>query len=65
MLGEISQIEKDKYCISLSCGGGALVPNSCLTQTPRTVAHQAPHFMRFPRQGCENGLPFASLITQI
>ena len=53
MLSEISQIEEDKYCISFACGGGALVPNSCLIQTPKTVAHQAPLFMRFPRQGRE------------
>ena len=33
------------------------VAQSCLTVTPRTVAHQAPLSIGFPRQECWSGLP--------
>ena len=42
-------------------GGGGLVTKLCLTLvTQRTVAHQAPMSMGFPRQECFSGLPFPS-----
>ena len=40
-------------------GGGGLVARCCLTlPTPRTVAHQPPPSMRFPRRRCWQGLHF-------
>ena len=37
-----------------------LVAKLCLTLvTPWTVAHQAPLFMGFPRQGCWDKLPYS------
>ena len=43
----------------LTDGGGGLVAKSCLTSvTPRTVAHQAPLSVGFPRKQYWSELPF-------
>ena len=42
-------------------GGGDLVTKSCVwLMTPWTVAHQAPLYMKFPRQEYWSRLPFPS-----
>ena len=58
--------DKAVYCHSayltyMQSGGGGLVTKSCLTLAiTRTVAHQAPLSMGFPRQEYWSGLPFPS-----
>ena len=49
----------DNISSMLTDGGGGLVTKSCLTfVTPRTVGHQAPLSMGFPRQHYWSELPF-------
>ena len=45
----------------VTCGGGGLVAQSCLTHCKPTVALQAPLSMGFSRQEYGSGLPFPSL----
>ena len=47
--------------LGMKVGGGGLVSKLCpILVTPRTVAHQAPLSMEFPRQEYWSGLPFPS-----
>ena len=54
-------LEDDDEFISTANGGGSLVTKLCLTATPRTITHQAPLSLGFPRQDYWSGLPFPSL----
>ena len=48
-------------CVCVCEKVNVLVTQSCLTVTPRTVAHQAPLSMGFSRQEYWSGLSFPSL----
>ena len=54
MLSEISQTEKDKYCICVRAKVASVVSDS---MTLWTVAHQAPLSMGFSRHEYWSGLP--------
>ena len=54
-------LEDDDEFISTANGGGSLVTKLCPTATPRTITHQAPLSLGFPRQDYWSGLPFPSL----